>query len=155
MTKVRLGRDAKLYINTASFGSPTWSAVDNISDLAIEAAWNEAAAPTRESKVEMAAKTQLPLAVTGKMKFDLTDANTGTILDALVSDAVLDIMVLNTPSTVNGGRGYRFECQVFDGSEDQGLGTAIYDAIKFKPYPNSNSPASVKVASGAPVFTAF
>lgn len=155
MTKVRLGRDAVLYLNTASFGSPAWSAVANVSDLAVEAAWNEAEAATRESKVVMAAKTQLPLAVTCKLKFDLTDTSTGTILDALVSDSVVDVMVLNTPSTVNGGRGYRFEAQVFDGSEDQGLGVAVYDAIKFKPYPNGNLPASAKVASGAPVFTTF
>lgn len=154
-TTVRLGRDAKLYLNTATFGSPTWVALDNVSDLTVTAEWDEVEASTRESKMKLKAKTLLGAEVGGKLKFDLTDANTGTILDALLSDAVVDIMVLNAPSTVTGARGFRYECQVHAANEDQGLGAAIFEDIKFKPYPTANAKQSAKVTAGAPVFTAI
>lgn len=154
-TTVRLGRDSVFYLNTGTFGSPTWAAVPQFSDLNVTAEWDETEASTRESKMKMKAKTLLGAEVGGKLKPDLTDTNIGTILDALLSDAVVDVMVLNAASSVNGARGYRYECQVHSGNEDQGLGVAIFDDIKFKPFPTANAKQTAKVASGAPVFTAI
>jgi hypothetical protein len=155
MTGVRLGRDAVLYLNTGTFGSPTWVAIPQFSDLTVGAAWDAADANTRESKMKMKAKTQLEAGVEGKMKFDLTDTNVGTIMDALLSDSVVDVMVLNASNSTNGARGFRFEAQVHRANEDQGLGVAIYEDIMFVPYPTANAKQSVKVTSGAPVFTAI
>lgn len=154
-TAYRLGRDAKLYVNTASFGSPTWSAIDNVSDLTLTAEWDEAEASTRESKMKLKVKTLAGVEVSGKLKFDLTDTNTGTLLDAMVADTVIDVLVLNGTSATNGARGFRFECQVHAANEDQGLGAVVFEDFKLKPVPSANAKQSAKVASGAPVFTAF
>jgi len=154
-TGVSLGRDAKLYLNTGTFGSPTWAAIDQISDLTVTAEWDEVDASTRESKMKLKAKTLLGAEVGGKLKAVPGNTNLGTIVAALFSDAVVDIMVLNGTSSTNGCYGFRYECQVHAANEDQGLGAAIFDDIKFKPYPTTNAKQSVLVTTGAPVFTAI
>jgi hypothetical protein len=153
MTGARLGRKATLSLNGGTHGSPTWSTVDLISDLTVNAPWDETEASTRESAVKMAVQTLMALEVGGKVKFNETDSNLQTVLDAMSSGAVLDVMVLNGPSTANGCRGYRFDCQASMAAEDQGLGAVIFDEVKFKPTPSVNLPATVKVTTGAPVFT--
>lgn len=152
-TPVRLGRDAVFYLNTNTFSTPTWVAVPQFSDLTVTAEWDQAEASTRESKMKLQAKTLLGAEVGGKLKFDLTDTSIGTIMDALLSDSVVDVMVLNGGSTTNGVRGFRFEGQVHAANEDQGLGVAIFEDLKIKPYPTANAKQSVKVTTGAPVFT--
>lgn len=154
-TGVRLGRDAIFYLNTASFGSPTWAAIPQVSDLNVTAEWDETEASTRESKMKLKAKTLLGAEVGGKLKNVKGDTNLDTIIDALFTDSVVDIMVLNGAKDTDGARGFRFECQVHSANEDQGLGVAIFDEVKFKPYPTANAKQSVKVVTGAPVFTAI
>ena len=155
-TAAYLGRNAKLYLNTGSYGSPTWSEVANISDLTLNRAWDEAEANSRESSMKMALKTLLDGSVSGKMKFTIGDSNTTTILDALNSPTTaLDIMCLNQSQTTTGAYGLRYPCQVTQGNEDQGLGVALYEDLKFMPTPSTNAPCTVKVVGGAPVFTAI
>lgn len=156
MTGRRMGRNAKFYLNTGSDVSPTWSEVPQISDLVRGLAWDTAEVNSRETAIKMAAKTLGDLAVTGKLKFVTSDPNIATIMDAAYSpDTIIDIMVLNGPSTTTGCYGSRFQCQVTDCSEDQGLQNAIYEDLKFMPTPSTISPYSVKVVGGAPVMTAI
>lgn len=154
-TAAYLGRNAKFYLNTGSYGSPTWSEVPNISDLTLNRAWDEGDASTRESAMKQAVKTLLDAAVSGKLKFTIGDSNTTTILDALDSPTTtIDIMCLNGPQTTNGMKGVRYPAQVTQGNEDQGLGVVLYEDIKFMPTPTANPPCTVKVVGSAPVFTA-
>lgn len=156
MTGRRLGRNAKFYLNTGSDVSPTWSEVPQISDLVRGAAWDTAEVNSRESSGKMIAKTLVDLAITAKLKFVVSDNNITTIMDALFSpDTIIDIMVLNGPSTTTGCYGSRFQCQVTEGGEDQGLTVAIYEDLKFMPTPSTLPPYSVKVVGGAPVMTAI
>jgi hypothetical protein len=155
ITKVGLGRNAKFFLNGGTFGSPNWSAVPNISDCAVNAVWDEADASTRESAAKMTVKTLLGLEIDVKLKYDVTDANTAAIMSAMVSPSgTVDILVLNGSSATNGVIGYRMDSQVFQANEDQSLGVAEFEDLKFKPTPyNGNAPASAAVASAAPVFT--
>lgn len=153
MTGAWLGREAKFYLNSGSFGSPTWSEVPNISDLTRNGEWETVDASTRESSAKMAIKTLIDFGVSGKLKFAAGDGNTVAIMDAFFSpDAVIDIMVLNGALTRSGAYGVRYQCQVTSDNEDQGLSAAVFEDLKFMPTPG-NPPASVKVVSGAPVFT--
>lgn len=156
MTGRSLGRNAKFYLNVGSDVSPTWSEVPNVSDLTRGVAWDTAEANSRESAAKMIAKTLVDLGVTAKLKFVKGDTNTNTIMDALYSpDTIIDIMVLNGPSTTTGCYGSRFQCQVTEGNEDQGLQNAIYEDLKFMPTPSTLSPYSCKVVGGAVVQTAI
>lgn len=153
----KLGLKCKLYLNTASFGSPTWTAVACVSDFALNAKWDAGEASTRESRMKLWLKTLLDLGFTGKLRAsDTGDTSYTTISAALLTDAALDIMVLNGDKTTTGVWGFRAACQVHSANEDQGLGAVVFDDIEFKPAPNTDGNySSALVTAGAPVFTAF
>jgi len=157
MTGRSLGRNAKFYLMTSgTFPSGSFTEVPQFSDLMRNVQWDEGEANSRESAAKMAVKTLGDLSVSGKLKFVRGDSVIATIMDALMSpDSVISIMVLNGPSTTAGNYGVAYDCQVFQGNEDQGLGNVIYEDLVFKPTPNGNSPYSVKVVGSAPVMTAI
>jgi hypothetical protein len=153
----KLGIKCKFYRNTASYASPTWVAVTCISDASLEAAWDEGEANTRETRIKLAMKTMLALGFTAKLRAsDVNDAAYTAIIAALLTDASLDLMILNGLETTTGVTGFRVACQVFSANEDQGLGAVVYDEVRFKPTPNVDSNySSVLVTAGAAVYTAF
>lgn len=152
MTSVQLGRLAAFYLNTGTYGSPVWSLVANISDLTVSGEWDLADASTRESAVKMQVPTLVDLSVAGKMKFANGDTNTVSIVQAFFNQTILDIMALNGPQTTAGNFGVRFPCRVTSRNEDQGVGVAIFEDVKFVPYPTANPPCWVQVVGSAPVF---
>lgn len=153
----KLGLKCVAYLNSASYATPTWTAVVAVSDWKVSAPWDEGDASTRESRLKLALKTLLGLEISGKLRNSNSgDNNYTTIMAALVTDAQLDMMILNGNENTNGVSGFRASFQVFDGSEDQGLGAVVFDEIKLKPTPNADSNYnSVLVTAGAAVFTAI
>src|SRR4051812_29841402 len=110
-----LGILAKVYRNTGSYGSPTWSECALFSDVSVSPAWDEGSADARESRIKQVRKTMMGLDVTGKMKKKIDDANYEAFMNALLSDAVLDVLVLDASKETVGSRGWRFDAQVFSG----------------------------------------
>lgn len=152
----QLGILCHVYNNTGTYGSPTWSAVDGISEMSIKPSWDEAEGSTRQSRVKRVLKTIMALAISGKLKVDSTDTNGYlAFLAALHSDSVLDLMILDGPSSVNGVTGYRADWQVFEGEEDQGLNTVLWMGFTLKPALTANPVSSVLITTGAPVFTSM
>lgn len=149
----KLGVTSKLYRNTNTYGSPTWTEVTCISDLAVNAAWDEADASSRASRVKQQSKTMMGLEITGKAKVSDTDAGFLAIWAALHSDTPLDCLVLNGAKDSNGVRGYRCEFNVFSGNEDQAMANTPYLDFTLKPAASDNFAAYVVVSAGAPVLT--
>jgi hypothetical protein len=153
----KLGLKCKLYLNTGTYGSPTWSAVNCVSDFTLSAKWDAGEASTRESRMKLWLKTMLDLGFQAKLRNSNSgDTSYTTIAAALLTDATVDLLVLNADDTTNGAWGFRAACQVHSGNEDQGLGAVVFDDIEFKPAPNTDGNySSALVANGAAVFTAF
>lgn len=151
--KTQLGVLSNLYLNTGTYATPTFAPVTLVGDCTVSAPWDEGDASSRASRVKMASKTMLGLAVNAKILASLTDAGYTTILNALASDDVVNVMVLNGAMDVNGVRGWMFDAQVFKGDEDQGTGAVVFTDVDFKPCFTGNPPNHVLVASGAPVMS--
>lgn len=118
-----LGVNAKLlYRSTGSHESPTFTELD-VSDLSVDPVWDKGDASSRASRGKRSLKTMLGLTVTGKLKKRVNDAGYNEMMNAMVSDAVLDILVLDGDVDTDGARGWRFDAQVYKASDDQGLGT--------------------------------
>lgn len=152
----KLGINSVAYYRSAgNFGTPTWTAMPGFGDMAVNAAWDVAEAPTRASRVKSEAKTLLGLEVTGRLRSE--DGN--TIHDALLSAFLspttnVDIMVLDGSSSTNGSRGFRFEAIVKQANQSQGLTDALFSELSFTPDAFSgNNYQSVLVTSGSPAFT--
>lgn len=156
-TQGKIGISAVTYLNVGNFGTPNWSAVTCISEWSLNVKWDSADASTRGSRAKQYLKTMVDLEVSGKVRsVNSGDTNYAALLAAAVNDTLVDVLVLNGDKTTNGVSGFRFAAQVFDASEDQGLGSVIFDAITLKPAPNTDgNTSSALVATGAPVFTAL
>lgn len=151
-----LGITCVLYYNTGTFGSPTWVAVTNVSDVTVSGSWNSGDGSTRASRVMKEGRTQLPLQISGKMRADKSTPYVAfrTAYLASGTSAIIDIMALDGPNDTNGSDGVRFEGEVHDWSRSEGLGDVVFRDFTVKPTIfSSNAVQSVVVASGAPVFT--
>lgn len=152
----RRGIDCCAYVNTATYEAPTWTECDFINDFNVNNADDFADANSRASAIKKGVKTMKDLSFTGTL-LDPGAANTAydAIIAAINGTTVIDVMVLNGPSTTNGVRGWRADCQVTQGNQDQSTGVVLYDEIEIKPYPSTNPVKKVLVTSGAPVFTNY
>lgn len=144
-----LGINAKLYWRSGgTYEAPTWSELSAVSDLAVNPTWDEGDASTRESRVKQSAKTMMGLEITGKIKKKINNAGYEAIMGALVTDQVLDVLVLDASKETVGARGWRLDAQVFNANEDQGLGTVQFEEISIKPCLDTNPVKAVKVGPG-------
>lgn len=150
---LRRGITAKTYYNLGTYGSPTWTNIPSINDWTVTAEWDTAEANSRATRVKLNAKTLLGLEVSGKLLATDNDPARAAIRAALLTDAVIDVMILDGDSATNGNSGFRFDAIVTAGTQDQGLGVVINDEIKLMPALTVNVPQSVMIASAAPVFT--
>lgn len=150
---MRLGINCKLYRNTGTYGSPTWTAIDDINDCTVNSAWDFADASTRASRLKSMMKTQMDLNITGKVRVSLTGTAYLALAAAHIADSVIDFLVLDGTNATDGVTGYRFDGQVAFDSEDQSLGAVEFQDFKIVPSPSANLFKTVTVASGTPVFT--
>jgi len=152
-----LAINAGAYLNTGTYGTPTWTSIAAIlNDAMLDISWDEAQIPTRASKVKKGGKTLADVPFTFKLKEDLTDTNFLLFWAALISNTtVVDLLILNAANTVNGARGVRGEFNIMSNSEPQGLADGLVYDLTAKPADTANQFSTAVVASGAPVFTAF
>jgi len=143
-----LGINSVLYRNTGSHGSPSWSPVTVIADLSANATWDKADANSRASRIKKSLKTMLGLTFTGNLKVKPGDANYEAFIDAVNSDDILDLLILNGSKDTEGSRGYRIDAQVSEGTEDQAMANALYLAITIDPTDSDNEPQAVYVGAG-------
>lgn len=153
--KTLLGILSNLYVNSGTYGSPTWDPVKLVGDLSIPQKWDAPEILIRQSRMKFKAKTALGVGITGKLLASYTDAQYLLILAALTTDDVLDVMTLTGADDANGATGWRFDAQVHDASQDQGAANVLWSDFELAPALTSNTPKSVTVTGAAPVFTAF
>ncbi len=151
--KVQLGILSTLYYNSGTFGTPVWVAVGLVGDLQVPAKWDVVELPIRASRVKFKNKTMIDVGITGKLLASGTDAAVLALMAAMLNDDVIDVMALNGTSATNGAKGFRFEAQVVNATEDQGTGVVVFEDFELIPVYTANPPKSVIVTTGAPVFT--
>jgi len=138
----KLGLDAKLYLNTASYATPTWSEVKNCKDLTLGLESSEADVTTRESggwKAVVAALKEATIEF--QMVYDPGDTNWEAIRDAWLEKTPLEFAVMDGGITTNGSQGLRAAMAVLKFSESQNLEEALMTDVSIKPTRSDNAPA--------------
>ena len=144
------GIDSFLGRNSASWASPTWVELECVVSVTPNAGWQTAEIKTRASRVTFGAKVGIPLEFTTRVLCDDADAGYTALLAAFQSlTAVVDMIVLDGPTTTVGSFGYRANFQVAEGSQEQPPDDVLYRDFKMVPYPDSvNKPQWAQVTSG-------
>lgn len=138
---MRLGINAKIYL-----GGGLWTTEGSVmNELSVNPTWEKGPADSKESRVKRSMKTMLGLTISGTMKKKPGDAFYEAVMDALVSDGTLNVLILDGAKDEDGSRGWRCDCQVFEGTEDQGANSTMYVSVSFEPTDSDTPPQAVYV----------
>lgn len=93
---MRIGPNSKTYYRSGgTYGSPTFTECTNINDFNLQSSWEKGPANSRGSRVNKSVKTSFNITASGTMKVRPGDADYEAFMDALNSDNVLDLLVLD------------------------------------------------------------
>jgi hypothetical protein len=160
---VHFGRDARLYYNSGTYGSPTWVAINAVRDVAIPDGDRVSIdASGRDYGIELVEYGNLKLRVEGKIRVNHSDTafaylQVKALLSTSLSTSIVDLMILSGDKATDGNTGFRFESKIGKWfGEDQNIDQILWRPFLFTPCVPSetaNVPASVVVTGSAPVFT--
>jgi len=149
------GYQCATYVRTSgSHGTPTWTEVLLINDMAVDDPKEKLEADSRSANgMRKYEPGRTDLTVTGQIRKDASDTAYAAIASAFAGRTELDVMILDGKKDANGSIGYRLGMKVFKFSEDQAAGKVLYKDFEMAPCPSDNPWQTVLVTAGAPVFT--
>lgn len=144
MTK--LGLSAKLYRNTGTYGSPTWTEISAVRDLTLSDAMSEADVTRRASGGWRETVATLREA---SIDFDMVNVADDTQVSALraayAARTIVEFAVLDGDVLTPGTRGLRASCQVTKFELSQELENAQTYSVTIKPAPSANAPSEMVI----------
>lgn len=153
----KAGVKAKLYRNTGTYGTPTWTELTFVRDVNIGQPWDFSEASIRATRVKLYAPSQKDFAPTVTVKCDNADPGYIALCAVDVTAGVIDTLVLDGALTDEGARGVRAHFHYSDTGQDQSVGVgAMYKTFEMKPgFSSEGWPMGVVVgASSALTMTA-
>jgi hypothetical protein len=155
---VKPGIQAKVYRNTGSYGTPTWTVANLVRDAQPAFPWDMVDASARATRAKLSGKTQIDLSVQIVCRADDADTAYQAFVDAAFSPTtVVDMMILDGPISTEGVRGVRAHWLFSLSGQPQGAGDNVYSTFDLKPgFSSDGVPASVTMgASSTPSFVSF
>jgi predicted secreted protein len=137
----RLGMDAKLYRNTGSFGSPTWTEVTNVKDLTLNLEKGEADVTTRANGGWRATVGTLKDAsIEFQMVWDTADAGFSAMQQAFFSNTPIEFAVMDGDMGDPESEGLRATFDIFNFTRNEALEEAIMVDVTIKPTYAASAP---------------
>lgn len=134
---VVLGLNAKLYRNTGTQQSPTWTDIANIKDLTLNLEKGEADATTRASSGwRQTVATLKEASVEFEMVWDPSDQGFQAIQEAFFNNTALDLAIMDgtlPPSTGQTVQGLRADWAVTKFSRNEPLEEVLTVSVTLKP----------------------
>lgn len=147
---VRLGLDAKLFLNGGTHGAPTWGEVDNVKDLTLNLEAGEADVTTRGNNGWRAIVATLKDAsIEFEMVWNTADPNFATIRDAFLANGSIDVAVMDGDMDDGESEGLRATCMVQSFSRNEPLEEALTVSVSIKPTYSDNPPEWINGASSS------
>ncbi len=141
-----LGYNAKLYINTGTYGAPTWVEVTNVKDCNLQLQKGEVDVTTRAGN---GWDQMVPATKNGTVSFgmiwDTADTNFTAIKDAFFNDTLIDVAVMDGDIAASGSQGLRAEMHVFGFDRNEPLKEALDVPVTMKPGRSTNAPQWMEI----------
>lgn len=146
MAGALVGRECKLYLNTGSFGTPTWTEVDRAIDVSWNAASERGNVSSRFSKWKMEKKALIGLEVTFGYRY--RQGVTDTVFDllrALALDVTNDELAIADGAIATVANEYLRGTFCFDANLNQPLTDGV--SVEFTAFLTSEEDVSVGVGT--------
>lgn len=139
---VVLGMNAKLYRNTGTYASPTWTEIDNVRDVTLSMETGEADVTTRAANGwRQSIATLKDAGLDFEMVWDSTDTGFTALKTAFLNGTNVEFLVLDGDSTTSGNQGLRAEMSIMSFSRNEALEEALTVSVTAKPTKGDNAPA--------------
>ena len=141
MATPKLGRRAKIYVNSATYGSPTWVEISLARDVSDNKGTTSVDADCREM-----GDWEVKLAVSKNLSIDFDmihdSANAAWVLLSAAFDALstVDVLMLDGPRTTAGSKGMRATCSIEKFAATQPLKNIQVDSVTLAPALSSYPP---------------
>jgi hypothetical protein len=142
-----MGNDCLLYVNTGTYGSPTWVAINLAKDITIADSRAEGDSTVRGFDLTSTTPGQRTLQVTGEIKYDPADTGFDALYDSYVADPQVAIgcLILDGLIATAGKKGKRFDAYVTQWGDNEPL-----NQVKTVPFTLS---ATTDLAHGVEAYT--
>lgn len=143
------GRDAKLYHNSGTVASPTWTEIKEARDLSLSMTAEEFDVSDRNTKFKLYDHGGIDVEISGKLTYRTNNANCETIRGLFLSGCGAEFALMsNTISGANGAaEGIRGGFKVFTNSMEFPLADGMTVDISLKPcYFENGSSAFVELS---------
>ena len=139
-----MGFNGKAYYNTGTYGSPTWTLINNIGDLKVT---NEAA----EAEVDIRAGGGYTYFFAGQIKlgyewssiYDLSDSAIAALRTAYYARTPTEFAFMDQAVATTGATGLRQTCQIFKFARVEELNKPMMYEISVKPTYSANAPSTL------------
>ncbi len=128
-----VGFDAKLYLNTGSYASPTWVEITEARDVSAPLDVNEVDNSDRGSKFKKYDAGQLDLSLTFNMTYRNGNTNFATLQTAVLGRSSLEFAVMDGAIATSGSEGWRMTCVVLSQGLQQPLADGQTVDVSAKP----------------------
>ncbi len=143
----KLGLDAKLYRNTGTYGSPTWTEYKNVRDLGLNLTKAEADATTRGyGGWEALVSTLKKGALSFESVYDTADTGFVALMDSFLNNTSIEFAIADGNIITTGTKYIRATMEVFEFNKTENLADVQRVALGIKPTYADNAPSLVTVA---------
>jgi len=146
---VKLGLDARLYLNSGTHASPTWSGLNNVRDLTLNLETGEADVSTRANEGWRATVSTLKDAsLEFELVIDPEDSGFTSVVNAFLQNEPVEFVVLDGPISGEGSvgsQGLRASFRIASFSRNEALEEAVTASVTAKPTYSENAPVWMTV----------
>lgn len=138
---VQEGYQCKLYRNTATWDTPTWSEVDIARDVGLNMQRAEGDMSVRASEFKEFLLGQIDAGVDVELVWDPSDTNFDALLSAFLNNTAVELLILDGAVTTAGSEGLRATWAVAQFPRAEPLDDGAKTAMTIKPrYNGTNKP---------------
>lgn len=138
-----LAEDAKLYYNTGTYGSPTWTLIDNCQSLTLNLSKDAVDVTTRASQgFKEYVDGLIDASIEWGMLWDTEDTAFTAIRTAFFNKTAIEFLILDQEYDNTAAQGLRAICMVENFTRAENLGEALTVSVTVRPVANSNAAPS-------------
>lgn len=146
---VKLGLDARLYMNSGTYASPTWLELKKVRDLTLNLETGEADVSTRDNEGWRATVSTLKDAsLEFELVIDPEDSGYASIVGSFLENEPIEFVVLDGPVSGAGSvgsQGLRATFRISNFSRNEALEEAVTASVTAKPTYSEHPPVWMTV----------
>lgn len=123
----------KLYINTATYASPTWSEISEARDLSMPLALGEVDASDRGSTFKKYDAGLIDMSIEWEMTYRNGNANFAALQTHVLARTTVEIAIVDDDIATSGTEGFRIPCKLFSQSFNFPLEDGMTVSMKAMP----------------------